>query len=119
MEDWHSSVGEKAFRTLCQWKEGWTSVPLLSQFPSPTLDYDEKLRPLHLKLHQLTVDSKEVKAMVNEEFMAKLSWYKVIISSAVRLNQKMMASLFTPNGPSRTLWRTFFPSKVGRKTLRN
>ena len=93
VEDWHHSVGEKASRTLRQWKEGWTSVPLLSPSPSPTLDYDEKLRPLHLKLHQLTVDSKEVKAMVYEEFLAKLSWYKVIISSAVRSNQKMMASL--------------------------
>ena len=93
VEDWHHSVGEKASRTLRQWKEGWTSVPLLSPSPSPTLDYDEKLRPLHLKLHQLTVDSKEVKAMIYEEFLAKLSWYKVIISSAVRSNQKMMASL--------------------------
>ena len=93
VEDWHPSVGEKASRTLRQWKEDWSSVPLLSQSPSPTLDYDEKTRPLQLKLHQLTVDSSKVKAMAYDELLTKLNWYKVFIDNTVRSSPKMMASI--------------------------
>lgn len=93
VEEWHSSVREKTLQSLRQWKEGWSSVPLLSPSPSPTLDFGERPHLMQLSLHQLTIDSEEISAVIYEEFLSSLRWYKVKIDSSIRANSKMLHSL--------------------------
>lgn len=93
VEKWVIKLGEKASRSLKQWQDGWGIVPLMSQSPSPTLDYEDGNHLVELKIHQLTLDSQEVNAIIYEKFLSSLRWYHVQIDSNIRSNSRMLASL--------------------------
>lgn len=93
VERWVIKLGDRTSRSLKQWQEGWSTLPLLSPSPSPVLDYNENLKVLQLKIHDLTVSSDRIQAVVYERLISQLGWYKVIIENSVRSNPKMIASL--------------------------
>ena len=88
LERWWPSVGNKSSRSLSEWKEGWSSVPLVSPSPSPVLDYKETPSASRLAIHELTISSTEVTTLLYEEFSNKLIWHKVTVKPKIMSAQK-------------------------------
>ena len=88
LERWWPSVGNKSSRSLSEWKEGWSSVPLVSPLPSPVLDYKETPSASRLAIHELTISSTEVTTLLYEEFSNKLIWHKVTVKPKIMSAQK-------------------------------
>ena len=88
LKRWWLSVGNKSSRSLSEWKEGWSLVPLESQWPSPVLDYEETPSASRLAVHELTISSTEVTTLLYEEFSNKLIWHKVIVKPKIMSARK-------------------------------
>ena len=81
LERWWPLVGNKSSRSLSEWKEGWSSVPLVSPSPSPVFDYEETPPVPRLAIHELTISSTEVTTLL-------LIWHKVTVKSKIMSTQK-------------------------------
>ncbi|MEW8545336.1 MAG: hypothetical protein AB2693_17580 [Candidatus Thiodiazotropha sp.] len=96
VERWCPTVRGKTARTIRDWRDGWSSLPLLSPSPSPSLDFEEEQqpqRPLNVTLHELTIDSTRIRALIYEELFSTLTWYEVIVNPSIMTEPRMMTSL--------------------------
>lgn len=96
VEKWVPTLGDRASRTLQRWKEGWGALPLLPPSPSPVLDFDEEkpcLPRQRLAIHQLTIASDQVTALLYEEDSRPTTWYKAIIKPSILTVHKQRDSL--------------------------
>ena len=93
VERWWPSVGSRASKSLADWREGWSCVPLITPSPSPVLDLEDKPTPSRHAIHQLIVGSDQVMAIIYMEFKSSVIWYKVTIDSRVLTALKELTSL--------------------------
>ena len=93
VERWWPTVCGKSTRSMSDWRDGWNAMPLISPSPSPLLNYDERPPVSRLLIHELTISSHEIMALLYEEVQSMLIWHKVVLKSNIMSVQKERESL--------------------------
>ena len=75
IERWWPSVGSRNSKSLADWREGWSCLPLITPAPSPVLDFEDKPIPSRHAIHQLMVGSDQVMAILYIKFKSSDIWY--------------------------------------------
>ena len=115
VEKWWPTVKSRVTKTLAEWKEGWNSSGelLLSQSPSPVLDFEDRHIPARLMIHHLTIGSDKVIAMLYEEFKNKILWHRITIDPKVLTTQRDATSLLRRMDQIKP-FRGVIPKKFGK-----
>ena len=94
IEKWWPSSGNRAAKSLAEWKEGWSCVPLLTPSPSPMLDFlEDRPIPARLAIHRISIGSDQIDALVYEEFKNVTIWYRCLLKSSILTVQRQRDSL--------------------------
>ena len=93
LERWWPTLQKNSSKTMADWRAGWSLVPLFSPSPPPELDYNLDQKQAQLDLHQLTITTEEVLALLYEEQGSSITWYKTQVKRDVLTEERQRNSL--------------------------
>lgn len=92
VEKWHPTLRDRASKTMAQWREGWSVMPLLTPPPSPILNFSEE-ESRKMKIHEVSVTT-HLNALTYEERQSSVDWFRVEMSPSLLKMAKERESLF-------------------------
>ncbi len=81
-------------RSLAEWRSGWSCIPLLERSPSPLLDYEDTCDSPEMKIHDIAINAKSIKATLYQEGEASVKWLFADIDHRLMTTPREREALF-------------------------